>query len=108
MKIDINGTGKIENVYEDLRTLDITIASHLPNSYQLIESIDQRSKLFEHYYKNYIVGVLIDNKELRMKVRSNLQELFLTIKADLSEFKEFWAEHKDCEDGCKHRDSKLN
>ncbi|MFA6080745.1 MAG: hypothetical protein WC753_04715 [Candidatus Gracilibacteria bacterium] len=110
MKIEIKSTvdKEYDELYSNLRTLDQIIAANLANSPRIINLIDYRSKVFEHYYKNYIVAVIEDNTEMRVHVMKNIKNMYDELINDLKEFKGYWEDHKDCDGSCNQKDKTLN
>lgn len=100
-----------EQVNRTIRALNYAIASET-QSWKLYDKLDADSKKIEASFKTYVLGVLRDDKEMRVKAIKSLKDLSEGIVKNAKSFKQFWNEHgKECakkvkegEKGCNHED----
>lgn len=65
------------------------------------KQIENNSRMIEFAMKTYFLGVVEDDKELRIKSIKSIKELKENMNNTLKRFKEHFKEHEKCDDGCK-------
>ncbi len=94
---------KSDYVEHIIRKLNFSIASKLVH-YDLVDKLNADSKKFEACFKSYIVGVLIGDKDLRIKAKVELKQLAEGCDELFKNFRKFVKEHKECLNNCKQED----
>lgn len=84
---------QLEKYDEHLKYINYQLADDL--SYSLFTAVDCNAKKMEIMYKLYILGVLDNDKKMRIKCLKHLKEMFPDLIDSLKEFKDKYKNSKE-------------
>jgi hypothetical protein len=97
----IHGDGLINGIDAHLKKINFTIAKEVP--YSIFKIIDFDSRKIEVAYKTYIIGVLTNDKEMRISSLNAVKEMSPDLLTNLKAFKK---QHKFHNENCKNTSCK--
>jgi hypothetical protein len=103
-------TRQMEEINTEISRFDFAIAVIMADldKWNTFAMIQANSKKLEAAYKGYILGVVQNNKKLRVKYIKILKHLMEHVIPNLREFKEHWNAIENCDKDipCTHNNEK--
>jgi len=99
---------KYGEIIANIKKLDFLIAQGLKTErgFEVLKKIDFESRVIENTVKIYMLGVVQDDKELRIEALKGIKRIGESLPAFLKDFRKYWNEHgKECasKDGSCHK-----